>query len=98
MFTATFFKLQIISLSDRIVNDNPDKDLLNYNIANLKLNYSQDLFTFPAGAQYIIPKKYIINKSLPWWENCYNLYISDSNNPWAFERIWPLIFNHYETV
>jgi hypothetical protein len=89
---------QIIPLSDKIVNDNPDKDLLNYNIKNLKLNYPQDLFTFPAGAQYIIPKKYIINKSLLWWENCYNLYISDSNNPWAFERIWPLIFNHYETV
>jgi hypothetical protein len=67
---------------------------MSYNVKFLELNYNETSYIFPTGAQFIIPKKYITNKSLKWWEKCYNLYISDNNNPWSFERIWPLIFNH----
>jgi len=52
-------------------------------------------FTFSAGAQYIVPKKYVINKSIDWWKHCYsvfNKYIDTS--PWAYERIWPMIWNY----
>lgn len=55
---------------------------------------------YPAGAQYIIPVKYIKNKSLAWWEELHKLMLD-----WRFlapkdeiagccERIWPLIWNH----
>lgn len=85
---------KIVNLSDTILRDNPDPPLMSYNVKFLELNYNETSYTFPTGAQFIIPKKYITNKSLKWWEKCYNLYISDNNNPWSFERIWPLIFNH----
>jgi len=55
-------------------------------------------FTFSPGAQYIVPKKFILNKSLDWWKYCYfvfNEYIETS--PWSYERIWPEIFN-YENI
>jgi hypothetical protein len=52
-------------------------------------------FVFSAGAQYIVPMYKIKSKSLNWWKNCYsvfNQYIETS--PWAFERLWPLIWNY----
>lgn len=52
-------------------------------------------FTFSAGAQYMVPKKFIVNKSLEWWNHCYFIfdkYIDTS--PWAYERIWPMIWNY----
>ena len=55
-------------------------------------------FTFSAGAQYMVPHKFITNKSLDWWKYCYfvfNEYIETS--PWSYERIWPEIFN-YENI
>lgn len=85
---------QIINLSDWIVNDNPDSALMSHNVESLGLNYTEHLFNFPAGAQFIIPKRYITNKSLNWWKKCYDVYVSDDNNPWSFERLWPLIFNY----
>lgn len=60
------------------------------------VSYDNDtMFTFSAGAQYMVPKKFIINKSLEWWKYCYsvfNKYIETS--PWAFERLWPMIWNY----
>ena len=52
-------------------------------------------FTFSAGAQYMVPHKFITNKSLDWWKLCYSVfdkYIEIS--PWAYERIWPMIWNY----
>lgn len=88
---------QIVNLTNQVATDNPDSELMSHNVKSLNLDYTEHLFTFPAGAQFIIPKTYIINKSLKWWKQCYDLYVSDHNNPWAFERLWPLIFTHHET-
>lgn len=55
-------------------------------------------FTFSAGAQYIVPKKFIVSKSLAWWQQCYTIFMSDlDTSPWAFERLWPHIWL-YQTV
>lgn len=60
-------------------------------------------FTFSAGAQYIVPKNYIHNKSLEWWQHAYSVfrqffclshYGHKNSAPWVFERIWPLIWNY----
>jgi hypothetical protein len=60
-------------------------------------------FTFSAGAQYIVPRRLIINKSLNWWNHCYDVFkrylnqhqsMQKSPSPWIFERIWPLIWNY----
>jgi hypothetical protein len=54
------------------------------------------------GAQYIVPVRFILNKSLDWWQKCYELMdfsLKYANlDPLApgdtFERIWPLIWDH----
>ena len=60
-------------------------------------------FTFSAGAQYIVPKKFILSKSLNWWIKAHAVFKSfffltnDGHKnaaPWIFERIWPLIWNY----
>lgn len=50
--------------------------------------------TFYTGAQYIVSNKFILNKSLSWWINCYDVYNSNPRSPWIFERIWLDIFCH----
>jgi hypothetical protein len=62
--------------------------LLDLNLEN------PEKFTFSAGAQYIVSKELIQNKSLDWWKNCYKIYNNHSLSPWVFERIWPLIFKY----
>ena len=50
---------------------------------------------FTTGAQYIVPKRYIINKTYNWWKYAYDVhqeYIDDS--PWIYERLWPYIFKY----
>lgn len=61
-------------------------------------------FKFSAGAQYIVPKRFILNKSLAWWQHTYSVFKSSfclvsghghkNSAPWIFERIWPLIWNY----
>jgi hypothetical protein len=60
----------------------------------LDIPLTVDKFIFPAGAQFIINKKYIINKSLNWWENSLIEHNKNQLSPWIFERLWPLIFTH----
>lgn len=62
---------------------------------NIPLNVTN--FIFPAGAQFIVNKKLIQNKSLNWWKQSYIEHENNESSPWIFERIWPIIFNH-ETV
>jgi hypothetical protein len=79
-------------------SDDPYIDVLAHNVKFLKLNHSPNTWSYPIGAQYIVPKKYITTKSIAWWEECYNLYISNFKNPWVFERLWPLIFHHHGKI
>lgn len=54
------------------------------------------------GAQYIVGKEQITNKSYEWWKKLYNLhekYGSETplvGSPWLFERVWLLIWNYEE--
>jgi len=52
-------------------------------------------FTFSAGAQYMVPKQYIINKSLDWWKNAHTIFDAHIETAgWVFERLWPEIWNY----
>lgn len=70
-------------------------------MCSLLLNKTYDTnktFTFSAGAQYMIPKKYILNKSLNWWKDAYEIFdVHIETAGWVFERLWPEIF-YYENI
>jgi hypothetical protein len=52
-------------------------------------------FTFSAGAQYMVPRKYIINKSLEWWKNAHTIFDAHIETAgWVFERLWPMVWNY----
>lgn len=65
-------------------------------LRELKMSDANDMFQFAAGAQYLVPKKYILKKSLDWWKNAYEVLKYHKTGPWAFERLWPLIWEHEE--
>ena len=57
--------------------------------------------TWAPGAQYIVPKDMILNKSFDWWLNLHKLHKVYEDNlkdvkslPHILERMWPLIWNH----
>lgn len=87
-------------------NENPNHTRGNEIATTLLFSYLLDLKTYsngilyPAGAQYIIPTKYIKNKSLSWWEEFYKLIIDwqkivPGDDIGAYcERTWPLIWAH----
>jgi len=59
------------------------------------INNNPDEVYFTTGGQYIVPKRYITNKTYSWWEQAYSIhqeYIDDS--PWVYERLWPYIYNY----
>jgi hypothetical protein len=63
-------------------------------LRELNMDDSHDTFHFAAGAQYLVPRKYIWNKPWSWWYNAYEVHRNHKTAPWAFERLWPLIWNH----
>jgi len=65
-------------------------------LRELNMDDSHDTFHFAAGAQYLVPRKYILNKSYKWWQNAYDVHNFHKTGPWAFERLWPLIWKHEE--
>jgi hypothetical protein len=65
-------------------------------LKELNMDDSTDMFQFAAGAQYLVPRKYILSKSWAWWKNAYDVHAFHKTGPWAFERLWPLIWNHEE--
>lgn len=65
-------------------------------LKKLNIPLTIDKFIFPAGAQYIVPKSFILNKSKKWWEHCYKEHNNNNLSPWIFERIFPLIFSYNE--
>jgi hypothetical protein len=57
---------------------------------------TQDTFTFYPGAQFIVSKNLILNKSIKTWKKIYSIYNESSGSPWVFERLWPFIWNYSE--
>jgi frataxin-like iron-binding protein CyaY len=78
--------------------------ILRETLSKLRLPWYGVFIDYP-GAQFIIPKKYIVSKSIDWWENAYGVFdYSEKNNyketgypgmPYVFERLWHTIWTHY---
>lgn len=49
-------------------------------------------FTFSAGAQYIVPKENITNKSIDFWKKIHHSHWENEKTPWITERLWPYIW------
>ena len=56
----------------------------------------KDTFEFSAGAQWIVPKENIINKSITFWRKLYDIFLDTPHGPWVFERLWQDIFLYKE--
>jgi hypothetical protein len=91
----------VVYLSEHIVNDEP----YNHNPENgdircdklldiLNIPYSKNNLLFPAGAQFIIPKDKITNKTIEFWKECLRVCNTYSIMPWVFERVFPIIFEY----
>jgi hypothetical protein len=51
-------------------------------------------YSFVWGAQYIVPKKFIVNKNLEFWKKLYYANQRAYVGPCVLERMWPYIFNY----
>ncbi len=59
-------------------------------------NYEIEQYNYPFGSQWIIPKNYIINKTLNFWQNLYEIHQEHYLSAWVMERMFLHIFNHKE--
>jgi len=57
-------------------------------------NYITPQYDYPFGSQWIIPKKYIINKSLKFWIDLYEIHQSIFESPWVLERMFLHVFRY----
>lgn len=51
-----------------------------------------DLYHFPIGAQFIVSRKAITSRSLPFYKDMMQELMVSERLPWQLERIWPYIF------
>jgi hypothetical protein len=56
-------------------------------------NELHDVFTCSPGAQYIVPKKYILSRPLSFWQNLHKDMFNETLNGYAQEQLWYLAFN-----
>jgi hypothetical protein len=73
--------------------------LLNF----LGIELSSAHWNYSCGAQYIVPVRQILNKSLDWWKNSYRVYdyyirFNSGDPALLFEFIWPMIWSHQEKI
>jgi len=84
-------------------NGCPSHCKLPINETALRLGVQSEKYTFGPGAQYIVPRRMIISKSLSWWKKALEIHsVPDpgcpchgnlNKMPWVFERLWPYIWN-----
>lgn len=60
----------------------------------LNLNTISQFYQFGPGAQYIVSKELILNKTFDWWCNAYEIHENFKLSPWVYERLWPIIFKY----
>lgn len=53
-----------------------------------------DVFKFPKGAQYAVPRSMIVGKPWSWWRDLHGHMAVSKSTPWWLEMAWPSIFNH----
>jgi hypothetical protein len=51
-------------------------------------------FTVSPGAQYVVPKKYILSRPLELWKSLRNAMHRGSLNAWSMEQLWYLAYKH----
>jgi hypothetical protein len=51
-------------------------------------------FTVSPGAQYVVPKKYILSRSLDFWKNLRDAMHRDFLSAWSMEQLWYLAYMH----
>ena len=57
-------------------------------------NFIEPQYKYVHGAQYIVPKEYITNKSLEFWKNLYNANQQTKLGAYVMERMWMYIFDY----
>jgi hypothetical protein len=57
-------------------------------------NYESPQYNYSFGSQWVVPKKYITNKSLKFWEDLYEIHQSIFVSAWVLERMFLHIFNY----
>lgn len=57
-------------------------------------NYESSQYNYSFGSQWIVPKKYILNKTLKFWEDLYEIHQEIFVSAWVLERMFLHIFNH----
>lgn len=72
----------------RVNGANVQLDCLNY------LGEVHNFFTLSPGAQYIVPKKYILSRPIDFWKKLHNGLYSNSLNGYSMENLWYLCFKH----
>lgn len=88
-----------VAKNSYIKNENELSEIL-YICTMLNLKYKSAKITWSTGAQYYVPVKFILNKSLYWWQEFHKLSILAHTyydyQPFAYivERIWPLIWEY----
>jgi len=54
-----------------------------------------DYYTVSPGAQYIVPKKYILSRPLEFWKKLHTaMYNNETLNGYCQEQLWYLAYNH----
>jgi len=56
------------------------------------INFINPTYYYGHGAQFIIHKDLIVNKSLDFWKKLLNVIEEDNYSPWTLERFFPYIF------
>jgi len=56
--------------------------------------HSFDYFTLAPGAQYIVPKRFILSRPLEFWQNLQKAMFSEELNGYAQEQLWFFAFTH----
>lgn len=67
------------------------------NLQEYLKNYESVQYNYSFGSQWIVPKKYIVNKSLNFWEDLYEIHQKIFVSAWVLERMFLHIFNHSDT-
>jgi hypothetical protein len=57
-------------------------------------NEYYDKFTVSPGAQYIVPKKYILSRPFEFWQKLHNAMYNEELNGYCQEQLWYLAYNH----
>lgn len=60
------------------------------------LNFIKPSYYYGHGAQYIVHKDLILNKSLNFWKKLLEVTETESYSPWVLERLFPYIFLNNE--